>query len=136
MIERVMLVLLLVVVSMVVYWIYTRWQISRVNKLQQANDPILNRLKPGIPAVIYFSTPYCLPCKTQQQPELEQLITEIGENKIQVIQVDATQEPDSADRWGVFSAPTTFILDAKGKTRTVNYGVTDHYRLRKQLEMT
>lgn len=134
MIERILIVVILAVAGVAIYLIQTHQQIKRVNTFDQVSDPILSRLKPGVPAVVYFTTPGCIPCKTQQQPALAQLMTELGETGLQVIQVDATQEPDSADRWGVFSAPTTFILDSTGKTRTVNYGVADTYKLRKQLE--
>jgi hypothetical protein len=47
--------------------------------------------------------------------------------------VDATQDPDAADRWGVFSAPTTFVLDKGGNPRHVNRGVASTERLKEQL---
>ena len=86
----------------------------------------------GKPTIVYFTTPFCMPCKTQQQPALTQLRSEL--DHVQVVQIDATEQPDVADRWGVFSAPTTFILDTLGQPREVNHGVADVHKLRRQIE--
>jgi hypothetical protein len=50
-----------------------------------------------------------------------------------VIQVDASEQPDVAERWGVFSAPTTFVLDPDHMPRQVNRGVASVETLKKQL---
>jgi thioredoxin-like negative regulator of GroEL len=75
----------------------------------------------------------CAPCKTQQTPALARLQTELGD-ALQVVQIDATEQPEAAERWGVFSAPTTFVLDARGITQAVNYGVAGADKLRQQLQ--
>jgi hypothetical protein len=69
---------------------------------------------------------------TQQQPALQRLQTQLGDG-IQVIQIDASENSEAADRWGVFSAPTTFILDSLKQVRDVNYGVADTPKLIRQL---
>jgi thioredoxin-like negative regulator of GroEL len=53
----------------------------------------------------------------------------------QVIEVDASSQPDVAQEWGVMSVPTTFVIDASGKPRYVNHGVTNAATLIKQLEL-
>jgi hypothetical protein len=57
----------------------------------------------------------------------------LGE-KLQVVEIDATERPDLAKTWGVMSVPTTFLLDAHGKPRYVNNGVTRAEKLMEQLQ--
>jgi thiol-disulfide isomerase/thioredoxin len=117
----------------VVGWIvFNRLSVWRVAQRAPA-DPLLADLHFGVPAIVYFTTPFCEPCRTQQRPALAQLQADLGPS-IQVIQVDATQQPDTADRWGVFSVPTTFILDSRHTPRRVNRGVASAEALKKQVQ--
>ena len=134
MFERLLIVAALTAFAVLFYTLYTRAQIKRVSALEA--DPILTGLRPGVPAIVYFTTPGCIPCRTQQQPALMSLSEVLGEHNIQIVKIDATKDPDSATRWGVMTAPTTFVLDAHGKTRAVNYGVADVHKLQKQLGTT
>ncbi len=86
----------------------------------------------GRPAIVYFSSPACWPCKTEQSPALESLGTRFGP-RLQVIEIDASRSPDQADRWGVLSLPTTFVVDAAGRPRRVNHGVAQADKLERQL---
>ena len=52
---------------------------------------------------------------------------------VQIIQVDATENPDAATRWHVQTVPTTFILDGQGQPKDVNHGVAGVKKLRQQL---
>lgn len=132
MVERVVFSLALLIVGVLVYRGFTRYQLRHV-AAGQVTDPVLQGLKPGIPAVVYFTTPMCIPCRTQQQPALARLQSELGD-AVQIIKIDATENPDIADRWGVFSAPTTFILDGNGQPHDVNHGVADAGKLKRQLQ--
>ncbi len=134
MVERLLLVIVLFVFGLAAYCLVRRCHLRRAAASALA-DPILNGFRPGTPAVVYFTTPGCVPCRTQQQPALARLQSELGD-QIQVIQVDASQDPDAARRWGVFTAPTTFILDGRGQPRDVNHGVADVPKLRRQIEAT
>jgi len=93
----------------------------------------LESFVPGRPAILYFTTPTCMPCKTVQRPALSQLKTQLG-SSVQIIQVDAVERPDLADYWGVLSVPTTFIIDSSGEPRLVNHGVASTDKLLGQLE--
>jgi thioredoxin 1 len=93
----------------------------------------LEDIRPGIPAILYFTTPTCVPCKTIQRPALARLQERMSDS-IQVIEVDAAAHPDLADYWGVLSVPTTFIIDARGRPRRVNHGVTSAEKLHRQIE--
>jgi thiol-disulfide isomerase/thioredoxin len=131
MIERLIIVMVLSAVGFLAYEAFSRYHVRRA--AANANtDPILNDLRPGIPAIVYFTTPACVPCRTQQQPALAQLQAELGDN-IQIVKIDATQDSSTADRWGVFSAPTTFVLDGTKQVHEVNHGVADTPKLRRQL---
>lgn len=130
--ERLLIVLVLALVCCGTYTVFTRYQVRRLARIDADDDPILARLQRGVPAVVYFTTPGCMPCITQQVPALEALQQALGEG-VQIIKVDATEEPDSADKWGVMAAPTTFIIDANGHTRMVNHGVAEIDKLLKQL---
>jgi thiol-disulfide isomerase/thioredoxin len=84
------------------------------------------------PVIVYFTTPDCAPCKAIQRPALNQLSGLMGDT-LRVIEIDATQQPDVARRWGVMSVPTTFLLDAGGNARYVNTGVARIEKLMDQL---
>ena len=90
---------------------------------------LFNRL-PNKPVLVYFTTPDCVPCKTVQRPAIDRISHLLGE-KLQVVEIDATQRPDLAKVWGVMSVPTTFVIDERGEARYVNNGVA---RLEKLLE--
>ena len=86
---------------------------------------------PGVFALVYFTTPTCAPCKTIQRPAIERLKAELGE-RLEVFEIDASQQPDVAKRWGVLSVPTTFVVDSSDSVRFVNHGVTPLEKLRQQ----
>ena len=93
----------------------------------------LEGIRPGIPAVLYFTTPSCVPCKTVQRPALARLQERLNDS-IQVIEIDAAVRPDLANYWGVLSVPTTFIIDGRGRPRRVNHGVSSAEKLEEQIE--
>ena len=86
----------------------------------------------GKPVILYFTTPSCAPCKTVQKPALREIQETLGEG-LQVVEIDATEQPEMAQRWGVLSVPTTFVIDSRGQARHVNHGVARADKLLKQL---
>jgi thiol-disulfide isomerase/thioredoxin len=111
------------------YWAWTRIQLARLGKPTGG----LEAFVAGQPGILYFTTPDCVPCKTQQRPAFKKLTEDLGVN-VQIIEVDATQRPDLADYWGVLSVPTTFIIDSKLQPRGINHGVASAEKLKKQIE--
>lgn len=97
---------------------------------RQASQPGL--VQPGKPAILYFTTPDCVVCKTTQRPALWRL-QQITGDLLQVVEIDAYEQPELAKAWGVLSVPTTFILDSQGKPLHVNHGVTTTNKLLQQL---
>lgn len=131
MIERVLILVGVAVVTLAAYEVVRRWQVHRAAQVAP-RDPMLATLRPGVPAIVYFTTPDCAPCRWQQRPAIASLQAELGES-VQIIEVNALEHPDAADRWGVLSVPTTFILDGQGRPRQINHGVAGADKLRDQV---
>ena len=85
----------------------------------------------GKPAILYFRSDACAPCATQGR-FLQQIQDEFGD-RIVVEKVDADVEQAKAERYGVFTLPTTLIVDPKGTVRHANYGLADPHKLANQL---
>jgi thiol-disulfide isomerase/thioredoxin len=92
----------------------------------------LNGYRPGQPAILYFTAPGCGPCETIQRPALLELEA-LSNGRVQVIEVDALEQPGLADAWGVLTVPTTFVIDSHGQPRGVNHGVARAGKLAHQL---
>ncbi len=126
---RLFIALLIAAAGFGLYWLVNRALLRRARRAELG----LESLKPGIPAILYFTTPDCAPCKTVQRPALDELRALLGDG-LQVIEVDAAAEHQLADYWGVLSVPTTFIIDSRGRPRHVNLGATRAAQLLRQLE--
>ena len=122
---RLVIAITLVAVGMGFYALYNYWMLRRApkNSLGETGKPVL----------LYFTTPTCAPCKTVQKPAIAQIQEKLGE-MLRVIEIDATEQPDMAERWGVLSVPTTFVIDSRGEARYVNHGVARADKLLKQLK--
>jgi thiol-disulfide isomerase/thioredoxin len=132
MITRLVIMFALIVFGVVAYMAATRWQTARIGRLP-SGSAVLSGLNQGVPAVIYFWSEACGPCKTVQSPALKQLEAELGPESVQVVAINAVDQPTLASEWGVLSLPTTFIVDRTGQPRHVNHGVTRAEQLRKQI---
>ncbi|MEJ2150577.1 MAG: thioredoxin family protein [Chloroflexota bacterium] len=132
MIARIGITIALVAVAFGAYAIGTRWQVTRLQGRARAAG-VLAGLRPDVPGVVYFWSDSCAPCKLVQKPALEQLQADLGPDGVQVIAINALEQPDLADEWGVLSLPTTFIVDRSGQPRRVNHGVMRAEQLRQQI---
>ena len=119
----------IIVCGTLAYWIISQ------RLLVRARNNLVNLFPtpPNKPVIVYFTTPDCAPCKTIQRPALHQVSKLMGEN-LEVVEIDATERPDLAKTWGVLSVPTTFLLDARGEAKYVNYGVTRVEKLMEQIQ--
>jgi thiol-disulfide isomerase/thioredoxin len=133
MLERLLIVTLLIAAGVAAYCAFRSWHVRRA-QAAAPTDPILRESKPGVPTIVYFTTPGCVPCKTQQQPALQKLQERLGE-QIHIVKIDAAEQPEAAERWGVFTAPTTFVVDGRGQVREVNHGVAGTDHLLRQIEL-
>jgi len=131
--ERLILTLMLLALGAVVFFAARAVHLRRV-ALRSPHDPLLRDVPRGVKSILYFTTPHCVPCKTQQQPALRRLQAELGE-RLHIVQVDATQDAEAARRWGVMTSPTTFVLAEDGQPLHVNYGFADEQTLKRQLNI-
>jgi thiol-disulfide isomerase/thioredoxin len=111
------------------YWLINQRLLVRA----RSNVFTLFNELPEKPALVYFTTPDCVPCKTVQRPAIERVANALGE-RLKVIEINAYEQPDLAKTWGVMSVPTTFVLDAHGEPRYVNNGVARAEKLLEQIQ--
>jgi thiol-disulfide isomerase/thioredoxin len=123
------LAIAIIALGVFAYWLFNQRLLVRA---RQNVFTLFNQL-PNKPIIVYFTTPDCAPCKTVQRPALNRVSQLLGD-RLEVVEVDATQRPDLAKIWGVMSVPTTFLLDARGEARFVNNGVTRAEKLMEQLD--
>lgn len=121
-------------ISIIVLGIFAYWLINQRLLVRARNNvfTLFNTL-PNKPVLVYFTTPDCAPCKTVQRPAIDRVSNLLGE-KLEVIEIDAYEQPDLAKTWGVMSVPTTFLLDAHGEARYVNNGVARVEKLLEQIQ--
>lgn len=124
---------LLALAILLVGWLLYRLANRRILQRARSRSTGLERFRWGIPGILYFTAPGCLPCRTVQQPVLKELEELLGD-RVQIVQVDAAQRPQLADHWGVLSVPTTFLIDTRRRPRRVNHGVARLDKLLSQLE--
>jgi len=129
-VSRMLLAATIVGAGLIFYSLLNRHALAR-------NDSRISQFpsyQQGIPAILYFTTPTCVPCKTIQRPELQKLKESLRE-RIQIIEVDASTNTELASTWGVLSVPTTYVFDDKGRSRYVNHGAVMADQLFHQLEL-
>lgn len=125
--------LAIIAAGLLTYRLMNRWILARAARTARRVDlPGLSGSRRETPVLLYFTTPTCAPCKTVQRPAIQRLQAQLGE-RLQVVEIDAAAQPEIASRWGVLSVPTTFILDAQGRPRHVNHGVTPQDKLLHQV---
>jgi thioredoxin-like negative regulator of GroEL len=83
------------------------------------------------PQLLVFTSPTCAPCKLQQIPIAEKLMTEWGQ-KVQLRIIDITEQPEMASQYGIFSLPTTVVISATRQVIAINQGVAGERQLQEQ----
>ena len=79
------------------------------------------------PYILYFTGDSCTVCRTHQEPALAKLAS------VRVERVDAVAERALADRFHVYTLPTTVVMAADGHALHVNYGYAPAPKLERQL---
>ena len=82
----------------------------------------LGVIRSGPFILLYFTAPTSVLCKTAQGPAIEKLRSRLG-NGLQVLVIDVTEQPELASLWGVWSVPTTFLINSSGELSNINHGV-------------
>ena len=79
------------------------------------------------PYIIYFTGENCSVCRTHQEPALAKLAG------VRIDKVDAIAERELADRFQVYTLPTTVVMSGEGRSLHVNYGYAPATKLERQL---
>jgi len=81
----------------------------------------------GEPYILYFTGDSCTVCRTHQEPALARL------DGIRVDKVDAVADRELADRFHVYTLPTTVVMASDGQALHVNYGYAPAPKLARQI---
>ena len=81
----------------------------------------------GEPYILYFTGEGCTVCRTHQEPAIARLAN------VRVEKVDAIADRELADRFHVYTLPTTVVMSAGGQALHVNYGYAPAPKLERQL---
>ena len=81
----------------------------------------------GEPYILYFTGESCTVCRTHQEPALARLTS------VRIDRVDAVAERTLADRFHVYTLPTTVVVAPDGQALHVNYGYAPAPKLERQL---
>ena len=79
------------------------------------------------PYIVYFTGENCSVCRTHQEPALSKLVG------VRIDKVDAVAQRELADRFHVYTLPTTVVMSAEGRSLNVNYGYAPANKLERQL---
>ena len=129
MLERIVIATLVVAVGLLAYALLLRWQRQRV--INHTGE----RAATSQSALLVFTSPTCAPCKLQQQPIIDRILVD-WRDKIEVDVIDVTEQPGVAAQYGVWSLPTTIVLDANRSVIAINQGVALEGKLREQIART
>jgi thioredoxin 1 len=121
-VERLLIALLLVLLASGAYLAFKQAHVRRLGRLRAVT---------GQPTLLYFQSDQCAACPMQAR-YLEQL-GQAWAGRLSIQKVDADTEPEEAARYGVFTLPTTILVDEAGVVRQINYGLTHTSRLSQQV---
>lgn len=79
------------------------------------------------PYILYFTGEGCTVCRTHQEPALARL------GDVRIDRVDAIEDRALADRYQVYTLPTTVVMSPDGRALHVNYGYAPAPKLERQL---
>lgn len=81
----------------------------------------------GEPYIVYFTGEGCSVCRTHQEPALAKL------DGVRVDTVDALEDRALAERFHVYTLPTTVVMSGDGRALHLNYGYAPATKLEHQL---
>ncbi len=82
--------------------------------------------------ILAFSTPECALCQIGQAPALEEL-KQSHRGQVAVRHIDTTTAHDLARRFGIFTVPSTVVIDQSGQVLAINHGLAGAKKLARQL---
>lgn len=122
--ERLLLTVVIAAALFAAYTLFQLWHKQRIGRLAG--------LITAEPTLLYFRGDSCAACPTQGR-FVDQVAQQWG-HRLQIKTIDAEKEPDIAAAYGIFSLPTTVVVDPHGDVKHINYGLTYPQKLAQQLE--
>lgn len=98
-----------------------RSQVARRKAIGATSAPAVE------PYILYFTGEGCTVCHTHQEPALARL------GSVRIDKVDAIADRVLADRFHVYTLPTTVVMSPQGTALHVNYGYAPAPKLERQL---
>lgn len=134
MLERLLILVLLGGVALLLGWLWQQRRRRRLAALQDAPiPPALAALHlPPVPTILYFATAHCAQCRLRQTPILRRLQATWGDS-VHVRELDAVAVEELVRLYGVFTTPTTVVLDARHRPYAINHGLAAAERLQQQI---
>ena len=126
-IERLLLTIVLALIGLLLYAVASRLHLHQASKAS-----LTKATESGRPTIMYFRSDNCAPCKTQNY-FLQDLEHSFG-SRLAVHRIDADEDQELAGKFGVFTLPTTLVLDGTGQVQYINYGLTNTKKLARQME--
>ncbi len=123
MIERLLITTLLIFIGTTAYTMFKRRHVRVLGELETAVS--------SIPTILYFASESCAACPSQAR-YLEQLVSQ-WQDGLNIQKIDTEVEPETAVKYGVFTLPTTILIDQQGDVREINYGLTHTQKLTQQV---
>jgi hypothetical protein len=131
MIERLLIIVVVAGVIALAWMAIRAWRAQHLHSLAR-RTPFAGIIPPGKPAVVCFSTPGCVECRTRQAPALARLSANLGD-RVMVRTLPVSEYPHLVDHLGILTAPATVVIDATGEVRFVNLGFADVEKLATQV---
>jgi thioredoxin-like negative regulator of GroEL len=131
MIDR-LLILLALSGSIALGWLLLRRLLAQRLQLLATQRPFTALVPSGRPAIVAFTLPSCVECRTRQTPALTRLQQQLGA-AAQITTLRADDHGDLVAQLGIMTVPATVVLDATGVVRALNHGFADEVRLLGQL---
>jgi len=127
MIERFVISLLLILLSTGLVFAFRSRHMQRASKAASAGS-----VEEGHPTLLYFRSDSCAPCVTQSN--YLNLLQEKLAGDLNIQRIDADVDREKADKYGIFTLPTTLIVNENGEVKHINYGLAPTSKLAQQVE--
>lgn len=118
--------------SIALGWLLIRRFLAQRLAQLATQRPFTALVPSGRPAIVAFTLPTCVECRTRQAPALTRLQQQVG-TTAQITTLRADNHGELVTQLGIMTVPATVVLDATGVVRALNHGFADEGRLLGQL---
>ncbi len=125
--ERLLVTIMLGGLGIALFLVFRSWHLHQVQK-----ETIISNNQTNRPTIMYFRSDSCAPCQTQNHYLVD--LEEAYGTRMAIQKIDVDDNKEMAGRFGVFTLPTTVVLDGVGKVHYINYGLTATSKLAQQME--